>query len=593
MRIPLRAKFFVLAVLLALVPLGLVGANLIRITRDELISAANEELTNVAAQLAADIDSIWRGQLIAPLLVIREGVDSPDLDVPQKISLLTLGMSQMRSVKAMQLTITGSDLPVLVTDQDYVARLQAAGADPLSVLRLGVSEAQMIARDGRFDRPLVRQVPETGDWLARIVLPLRTQIAGRPVTLSAEIELGSLMALRDDHPFLNRGEIVLVDAAGLAQLEMAGARDLSDREIVTQVQGLVEANARAVALQSYTRSDGTPMLGAYAFSQAFPWAVVTELREAAAYGVVDQMTRTILIVAGIGFGVAGVGALVFAQGLTRPILRIGEAARAVGQGDFSVRLPMVRARDEIGDLAMRFNAMIGELNERVELMKFVSQGTVSAVKSAREGGVARVGERRQLTVLFSDIRGYTSFAESVPPETVVEMLNLYLDSQTQSIRAHLGDVDKFVGDAVVAIFDGPDKERRAVECGLEIQRNMQVLLAEHLDWNLTLGIGIASGEVVLGAMGAKDRMDFTVLGSTVNLAARLCSKAPGGDVLVNAAIRDSVLGGAAPVRFEVLEPLTLKGYSTPVPAFAAYRIDTPQAPPHPALSSVPSPSPTG
>lgn len=569
MRIPLRAKFFVFAVLLALVPLGLVGFNLIRITRDELISAANEELTNVAAQLATDIDSTWRGQLMAPLLVIREGVDSPDLDVPQKISILTLGIAQLPSVKAMQLTIAGSDLPVLVTDQTYVARLQQAGADPLTVLRLGVSEAQMIARDGRFDRPLVRQVSETGDWLARIVLPLRTQIAGRPVTLSAEIELSSLMALRDDNPFLERGEIALIDAKGEAQVEPAGVRDLTDREIVTQVQGLIEANARAIALQSYTRTDGTRMLGAYAFSQAFPWAVISELREAAAYGVVDQMTRTILIVAGIGFGVAGVGALIFAQGLTRPILRIGEAARAVGQGDFSVRLPLVKARDEIGDLAVRFNAMIGELNERVELMKFVSQGTVSAIKSARQGGVARVGERRQLTVLFSDIRGYTAFSESVPPETVVEMLNLYLDSQTQSIRAHLGDVDKFVGDAVVAIFDGPEMERRAVECGLEIQRKMQVLLAEHQDWNLTLGIGIASGEVVLGAMGAKDRMDFTVLGSTVNLAARLCSKAPGGDVLVNATIRDRMVATSAPIQFEVLEPLQLKGYAMPVAAYAA------------------------
>jgi len=570
MRIPLRAKFFVFAVLLALVPLGLVGSNLIRITRDELKSAANEDLTNVAAQLAADIDSTWRGQLMAPLRVIREGVDSPDLDVPQKISILTLGISQMRSVKAMQLTITGSDLPVLVTDQTYVTRLQAAGADPLTVLRLGVSEAQMIAREGRFDRPLVRQVPETGDWLARIVLPLRTQIAGRPVTLSAEIDLGSLMVLRDDHPFQKRGEIALVDALGAAQLEPGGARDLTDREIVVQVQGLIETRARAVALQSYVRTDGTQMLGAYAFSNAFPWAVVTELREAAAYGVVDQMTRTILIVAGVGFGVAGVGALFFAQGLTRPILRIGEAARAVGQGDFSVRLPLVRARDEIGDLAVRFNAMIGELNERVELMKFVSQGTVSAIQSARQGGVARVGERRHLTVLFSDIRGYTAFSESVPPETVVDMLNLYLDSQTQSIRAHHGDVDKFVGDAVVAIFDGPGMERRAVECGLEIQCKMQVLLSEHRDWNLTLGIGIASGEVVLGAMGAQDRMDFTVLGSTVNLAARLCSKAPGGDVLVNAAIRDASLAGSAAIAFEPLEPLVLKGYAAPVAAFAAH-----------------------
>ncbi|MFT7510065.1 MAG: adenylate cyclase, partial [Sulfitobacter sp.] len=147
MRFPLRAKFFVFATLLALVPLGLVGFNLIQIARDELKSAANEELTTVADHFARDIDDTILGYYLAPLLVIRNGVDSPDLGVPQKISLLTLGISEMPDVKALQLTIAGSDLPVLITDQDYVARLAAAGvADPTAALRTGVAELQNIAR---------------------------------------------------------------------------------------------------------------------------------------------------------------------------------------------------------------------------------------------------------------------------------------------------------------------------------------------------------------------------------------------------------------------------------------------------------------
>jgi len=569
MRFPLRAKFFLFAVLLALVPLGLVGANLIRITRDELISAANEELTNVAAQLAADIDSTWTGQLQTPLLVIRDGVDSPVLGVPQKISLLTLGVAEMPAVKALQLTVAGSALPILVTDSAYAERLTLAGADAMAELRLDVEDVQMLARGRQFGIPQVRQVQGTGDWLATLVLPLKTQIAGRPVTLSAQFDLAALRALQTRHPFGQRGEIAFVDAAGAALLEEDGPRPMGERAIVAEAQGLIGSSAQAVALQSYTRADGTAMLAAYAFPQSFPWAVVTELREASAYGVVDQMTRATLIVAGVGFAAAGLGALIFAQGLTRPILRIGAAAREVGQGNFAVRLPVARSKDEIGDLALRFNAMIGELNERMELMKFVSQGTVSAIRRAEASGVARGGERRNLTVLFSDIRGYTAFSENNPPEVVVEMLNLYLDSQTVSIRSFQGDVDKFVGDAVVAVFDGPGMERRAVECGIEIQAKMAGLLAAHPDWNLTLGIGIAAGEVVLGAMGAQNRMDFTVLGSTVNLAARLCGEAPGGDVLVNTAVREAVLDSGAPVTLELLKPMALKGYAQPVPAYAA------------------------
>lgn len=570
MRFPLRAKFFAFAVILALVPLGLVGNSLIRITRDELISAANEDLINIAAQLAADIDTTWTGQLRTPLLVIRDGVQSPELGVPQKISLLTLGIAEMPAVKALQLSVAGSGLPILVTDSAYSDRLTRAGADPRAEMRIEPDALSLLARDGQLERPQVRQIAATGDWLATLVLPLSTQIAGRPVTLSAQIELGALAALRERHPFAQSGEIAFVDAAGDSLLEPGGARPLADRAIVDSARTLVGTNAQAVALQSYTRADGTLMLAAYAFPQSFPWAVVVELREAAAYGVVDQMTRTTLIVALVGFAVAGIGALIFAQRLTRPILRIGAAARDVGQGDFSVRLPVARARDEIGDLALRFNAMIGELSERMELMKFVSEGTVAAVRRAAESGVARGGERRTLTVLFTDIRGYTAFSEANPPEVVVEMLNLYLDSQTASIRAYHGDIDKFVGDAVVAIFEGPGMERRAVESSLEIQVKMADLLAEHPDWNLTIGIGIAAGEVVLGAMGARDRMDFTVLGSTVNLAARLCDKAPGGQVLVNDTIRDAVLADGGPVQFTEIAPLTLKGYAQPVPTYAAH-----------------------
>jgi len=569
MRFPLRAKFFVFATLLALVPLGLVGFNLIQIARDELKSAANEELTTVADHFARDIDDTILGYYLAPLLVIRNGVDSPDLGVPQKISLLTLGISEMPDVKALQLTIAGSDLPVLITDQDYVARLAAAGiADPNAALRTGVAELQTIAREGRFGEPVITQMPGTNDWFGTIALPLNTPLSGRPVILSARVDMTTILTLRARNPFQARGEINLVNVAGDAQL-VEGNPNLSGRDSVAQAMPLIEGNARALALRPYTRADGTAMLSAYAFPSSIPWAVVTELSEESAYAVVDQMTRTIAIVAGLGFVVAAIGALIFAQGLTQPILRIGAAAKAVGQGDFSARVKVgKRSRDEIGDLATRFNAMIGELNERMELMKFVSQGTVDAIKRADAQGISRGGARRELAVLFTDIRGYTEFSESVPPEVVVEMLNLYLDTQTEIVKAHGGDIDKFIGDALVAVFDGDGMERRAVQSGLEIQVAMLRLLSERPDWNLQIGIGIASGEVVLGAMGARDRMDFTVLGSTVNLSARLCSKAPAGDVLVNTSVRDKAVADGALAVFEPLDPIALKGYAEPVAAFS-------------------------
>jgi adenylate cyclase len=310
------------------------------------------------------------------------------------------------------------------------------------------------------------------------------------------------------------------------------------------------------------------MLGAYAFPRAFPWAVVTELDERDAYAVVSQMTANTALIGALGLGAAVIAAFVFSRQLTRPILRIGEAARMVGQGDFTPRIAGVRRRDEIGDLAARMNEMIGELSERIELMKFVSRGTVSAIQAAGTAPMGRGGERRRLTVLFSDIRGYTAFSESVAPEMVVEALNLYLEAQTAIVVAHGGDVDKFVGDEVVALFQGEGMEARAIACALEIQRAMPALLEAHPDWNLHVGIGVNAGEVVLGAVGARERMDFTVLGDTVNLASRLCDAAPPDAVLVSGSVRDALAGDAALV-FRPQAPLALKGKREPVPVFTA------------------------
>ncbi len=140
--------------------------------------------------------------------------------------------------------------------------------------------------------------------------------------------------------------------------------------------------------------------------------------------------------------------------------------------------------------------------------------------------------------------------------------------QTDIVEEHQGDVDKFIGDALVAVFEGDEMETRAVQCAVKITSAMQDLLMKFPDYNLHVGIGIASGEVVVGAMGARERMDFTVLGSTVNLSARLCSKADPGQVLLDQATRDAS-GDLDGVAFETLAPIALKGYADPVPNFAA------------------------
>ncbi|WP_299355089.1 adenylate/guanylate cyclase domain-containing protein [uncultured Shimia sp.] len=567
MRFPLTLKFFIFAALVAVVPLALVGDNLIRIARDELKSAVNEDLTGVAGQVSGEFDALYQGLWLVPLSVIRSGVDNPQLDVSQKVSLLTEGMEQMPDVVALKLSVEGAALPLMVTDQAFSQRLEAAGLDPIAVLTTAPELVANIEGTGQFGRPIISRVEETGDWVATLTLPMESRIAGRQLTLAAKIDLGTLRERVERHPFHQRGQITVVDHAGRLAL-VDDVQVVADRSIVASAMPLIVAGARADALESYSRANGTIMLGAYAFPDWFPWAVISELSEADAYAVVDQMMQRILLVGALGFAAASAAALIFSRGLTSPILKIGRVAEQIGQGEFAARVQNVRSRDEIGDLAKRVNVMAGELGERLELMKFVSQETITAIQAQGSEGISRGGERRAVTMLFSHIRGYTACSETVSPEEVIEVLNRLFEVQAGIVEEHGGDIDKFVGDELMAMFTGDNKEHRATLCAVEIEQALAETMGSQTGGALEVGIGIASGDAVLGAMGARDRMDYTVLGSTVNLAARLCSKARGGQILIEEATRKAVDGSEGIVLTE-LPAVTLKGIAEPVPIYSA------------------------
>ena len=214
----------------------------------------------------------------------------------------------------------------------------------------------------------------------------------------------------------------------------------------------------------------------------------------------------------------------------QPLDIIGAVADKVKEGDLSVNAA-VQSGDEIGILAKRINDMIQGLRERMHLTKFVSDDTLSAVQKADLKGVELGGKRKEATVLFSDIRGFTSYSETVDPEDVIDMLNTYLNRQAEIVKEFDGDIDKFVGDELMAIFIGDDMAKNAVNCSVAIQKAMTEI-NQNAGGNIGVGIGINTGLMVMGAMGSKDRMDYTVIGDNVNLGARLCSAAKAGEIIL-------------------------------------------------------------
>jgi adenylate cyclase len=163
---------------------------------------------------------------------------------------------------------------------------------------------------------------------------------------------------------------------------------------------------------------------------------------------------------------------------------------------------------------------------RRQLERFVSQSAVGAAKLSSDGVVQ--SKRVGMALFYSDVRDFSSLAEFHPPQETVDFLNTLMTIQVDAICRHGGDVDKMIGDAVLARFEGADREARAIRAAQEILTALtQAPLARGI------GIGIYDGEAILGAIGPEERQDFTVIGDSVNIAARLCSLAKIGEVVVD------------------------------------------------------------
>jgi len=221
----------------------------------------------------------------------------------------------------------------------------------------------------------------------------------------------------------------------------------------------------------------------------------------------------------------------------------------------------ITTHDEIKDLSGEVNHMTAVIRG---VIPYISGSTLQAASKDKP-----TSERRNLTLLFTDIRGFTTISESLPPEKVVEMLNHYLDLQATIVHDNNGEVDKFVGDEMMATFKGPKRDLDACKAAVEIRKAMakekELARAQGRE-SVTIGIGINSGPVIFGSMGAKERMDFTSIGDTVNLAARLegTNKEYGTKTLVTESVYEKVKDAFL---CREIDLVTVKGKSQPARIF--------------------------
>ena len=279
-----------------------------------------------------------------------------------------------------------------------------------------------------------------------------------------------------------------------------------------------------------------------------------------------RQTRTLIITTTILMAVIAILFLSYiARRMTLQIDSLSRGVQKLADGDLHTEISIV-AHDELGRLAREFNAMIVHLREKLQMQKFVSKLTVQMIR--RQSGVETdqppLGETRQVTVLFSDIRSFSAMTEKLGAAEVVKLLNIYLDLQARLIEKNNGIVDKFIGDQVMALFVDERQVEHAVQAAIDIQRSVRDLNEQRHrrgELGLQVGCGLHIGFVILGHMGSQTRSDYTVIGDVVNLAARLCSVAKPGQIIAPVELLPRLQGK---FRTHRLLPVYVKGRRQPV-----------------------------
>ncbi len=274
---------------------------------------------------------------------------------------------------------------------------------------------------------------------------------------------------------------------------------------------------------------------------------------------VPQLSVTVVVLGGIVLLVGGASSLVAAQASSEPIASLREAVARVEEGDLDVKVPIYDST-EIGLLQAGFNRMVGGLREREEMRDIFGRHVGTDVaRAALDGGAKLGGEVREVAVLFVDIVGSTGLAENEDPEQVVGLLNRFFEVVIDVVHEHDGWINKFAGDAALAIWGAPSGQDDQSTSALRAARVLSTRLVEEVP-ELSAGIGVSCGRVLAGNVGAAERFEYTVIGDPVNEAARLTDAAKKVSSLVVANQQLVLDAGSDEARHWCeLDPLQLRG----------------------------------
>ncbi|MCB0355455.1 MAG: HAMP domain-containing protein [Bdellovibrionales bacterium] len=540
MRIPISAKLIVLTILLLLsvaIPVAYQSSKLF-----EEITIRRETHANLdsSAARATEIEQLFvsyidKVKIVAALLLKGDkSTQERDLALTFRQDRDLVAIEVRSNIEGFQkLSVVNDEyLKEYNLDKDYIEEVRK-----FQNAQNFFHEASVFAGNIEIRNSSI----EGGAPLLTIGIPLATNDVDEVTHIAiADINLSRLQKVFSKN---SERSTFLVDNKGflLAHANEDLVMKKISYETLPIVQTALKADIRRQQKQYVKANDGKKYIGAYA-KTSMGLTVVSEAPEELILEGAKQVRREAIYITGRVLSIALFLIVVFSITITTPIEKLVLVTQKVASGDFAIR-SNVKSRDEVGELSQAFDSMVEGLAERDKMKNVLNKFHGSAIaEDLIAGNLELGGSKKNVTVFFSDIRDFTKFSEGHTPEEVVEMLNEYFHIMVGIINKNGGVVDKFIGDAIMAVWGAPTPNDRdsqnAVTACLEMREALQILNEKRIARGqvpIKIGIGLHKGEAISGNIGSDERMEYTVIGDAVNQAARIeaSTKAFGTDLLIS------------------------------------------------------------
>ncbi len=377
--------------------------------------------------------------------------------------------------------------------------------------------------------------------------------------VTAEISLKALNDLVNSHKVYDSGFCFVISDKG-AMIAARNPEHIGRMTIFDIVELYKQPNGKQIAQTMLSKEQGFEDIGSaltgadsfLAFTRINPpgWTVGTVLPKREMFAKIESLHRETLALAAAGIALLIVLSILVARSISRPLRRMAAETVRVGQGNLDIDLSTIRSTDEVGQLARAFTAMTEGLKDRERIKdtfgRYLTQEVVKRLLDSKDG-LKLGGETREISIMMSDLRGFTSLTSSMKPEDVIKFLNRYLGRMVDIILDHRGIIDEIIGDGILAFFGAPETLENhpelAVACALNMQIAMQEINAQNeADGlpHLEMGVAVNTGEVIVGNIGSEKRTKYGAVGSQVNFTGRVESFTVGGQVLISRATYESI-----------------------------------------------------